>query len=76
MRSLKAYIELSHRLGQKQNLWPNEKTPARQLLYKVETMRWQTHALMKGSIALSEDVFGGFIGSLGAPAARHILPSR
>lgn len=44
--------------------------------HDAETIRGQTHILIGDSIALSKDVFGAFLAPLGAPAARHILPSR
>jgi len=44
--------------------------------HDADTIRRQTHELMKGSIALSKDVFGAFLKPLGAPATRHVLPSR
>ncbi len=44
--------------------------------HDAETIRRQTHDNIHGSIALSKDVFGAFLRPLGAPAVRHVLPSR
>ena len=72
------HLELDERLI---NRWLNLPAYVRELEasgvpHDAEAIRLQTHQLMKGSVALSKDVFGAFLEPLGAPAARHILPSR
>jgi GMP synthase (glutamine-hydrolysing) len=42
----------------------------------TETIREQTHRLIGQSVALSQEVFGGFLAPLGEPRGRQILPSR
>lgn len=44
--------------------------------HKADTIRSQTHTLIRDSITLSKDVFSAFLAPLGAPATRHVLPSR
>ena len=44
--------------------------------HDADTIRQQTHELIGNSMRLSQDVFGAFLKPLGAPATRHILPSR
>ncbi|KAA9130447.1 type 1 glutamine amidotransferase [Marinihelvus fidelis] len=36
----------------------------------------QTHELIDGSIALSDEVFGAFLDKLGTPLSRQVMPSR
>jgi GMP synthase (glutamine-hydrolysing) len=42
----------------------------------AELIREQTHRLIGQSVALSQEIFGGFLAPLGEPRAREVLPSR
>jgi len=42
----------------------------------AEAIREQTHRLIGQSVALSQDIFGGFLAPLGEPRSREVLPSR
>ena len=72
------HLELDQRLI---NRWLNlpqyiDELERSDVPHDADTIREQTHALIKGSIALSQDVFGAFLAPLGERAARHVLPSR
>ena len=42
----------------------------------VQEIRSRTHELIGQSVALSHEVFGGFLAPLGEARSRHVLPSR
>jgi len=42
----------------------------------VQAIRSRTHELIGQSVALSQEVFGGFLAPLGEARSRHVLPSR
>ena len=42
----------------------------------AEAIREQTHRLIGQSVALSQEIFGGFLAPLGEPRCREVLPSR
>lgn len=72
------HLELDERLI---NRWLNlphyfEELERSDVPHDAETIRRHTHQFIGDSVALSHEVFGAFLDPLGAPAARHILPSR
>lgn len=72
------HLELDERMI---NRWLNlpayiEELERSDVPHDAGTIRKQTHALIKDSNALSQEVFGAFLAPLGEPAARHVLPSR
>lgn len=72
------HLELDERLI---NRWLNlphylEELEHSDVLHDAETIRKHTHEVIGDSVALSREVFGAFLDPLGAPAARHVLPSR
>jgi GMP synthase (glutamine-hydrolysing) len=75
---LQCHLELDERLI---NRWLNYPEYQRDLQARgrgqdAETLREQTHALIKQSVALSYEIFGQFLRPLGEPRSRHVLPSR
>ena len=42
----------------------------------AEQIREETHRLIGQSVALSDEIFGGFLAPLGEARSRHVLPSR
>ncbi len=75
---LQCHLELDERLIHR---WLNYPQYRRDLEKRgrgqdAETIREQTHALIKQSVALSYEMFGQFLKPLGEPEARYVLPSR
>jgi GMP synthase (glutamine-hydrolysing) len=75
---LQCHLELDERLI---NRWLNYPEYRQDLEERgrgedAEAIREQTHRLIGQSVALSQQVFGGFLAPLGEARGRHVLPSR
>lgn len=75
---LQGHLELDERLINRWLTYPEylAELRARGQGQSPENLREQTHRLIGSSIRLSDAVFGTFLGRLGQPRGRHVLPSR
>jgi GMP synthase (glutamine-hydrolysing) len=75
---LQCHLELDERLI---NRWLNYPEYRQDLEAQgrgddADEIRAQTHELIGQSVALSQQIFGGFLAPLGEARSRHVLPSR